>query len=100
MKINVENKSFSLEDFDKIASKLRKLLEEKSDEYNKEFEVFDYFIYGVKSINTMLWIKTLRELDTTDGSTKNLDDLVIYSMFKIKWLEKFKGLETVKEEIS
>ena len=87
MKVNTNNIGFTEDDFDKIVAILRTLLVEKADEYNKDFEVFDYFMYGDKSINTMLWIKTLRELDTTDGSTKNLVDLIIYSMFKIKWLE-------------
>jgi len=86
MNINPNNHGFSVEDFDKITARLRALLEEKADEYNKKFEVFDYFPYGDKSLNTMLWIKTLRELDTTDGSDKNLVDVIIYSMFKMKWL--------------
>lgn len=84
---NPNRNNFQEKDFLEIVDRLKKLLFEKGLVYNRDSVVYDYFYFGEASLDTMLWIKTLREMNKPYDSLsdENLIDLIIYAMFKIKW---------------
>lgn len=102
MDINIKNEiEFNLEDFDRIIKILRQLLIKRGEQYNNSnTSLYNYFPFGEKSFNQMLWVKLLREFANegkkNERSLDSLYDLINYAIFKIVWLDK-KRMSIIEE---
>ena len=93
MNINPHRLHFDEKAFDSICKELRELLFERGSQYNKKSLVYDYFPFIPESFDTMLYIKTLRELNKEDQTDfDSLKDLIIYTMFKWYYFKKAKEI--------
>lgn len=91
---------FKEEQFNEIVEDLRALLfGVKQQEYNNgDIKVYDYFLYKPESFDTMIYIKSLREIQKKDQfELDSLYDLIAYSMFKLHYYKTIRQTTLSKE---